>query len=53
MIVKLLVWIVSDAIPLVGIVIGLLSLVQLYAPDITELHSNIKVFPNLASLTLA
>ena len=52
LIVKFLVWMVSDATPFVCAVIGLLSFVHLYAPDITEQHGNINICPNLAFLTL-
>ena len=54
MIVKLLVWIVSDAIPLVCAVIGTLSFVQLYDPDVMELgHDIINPSPNCTFLISA
>ena len=52
MIAKLLVWIVSDAIPLVCAVISTSSFVQLYDPDVMELgHDNIMLSPNRTFLT--
>ena len=51
-IVKLMVWIVSDTIPLVCAVIGRPSFVQLCDPDVIELvHDNVMLSPNRTFFT--